>query len=95
MNILCYSPRIVRRLNEGPSAVQGMYCLKLNINLIRVLIRKLHRKTRIVRWNSSDIKMDLKCDEEQRSIQPVAFVFLPRSIFRPRSVETNVTFFGR
>jgi hypothetical protein len=43
-----------------------MYYLRLNISLIRVLIRKLHRKTRIVRWNSSDIKMDLKCDEDKR-----------------------------
>jgi hypothetical protein len=49
---------------------------KININLIRVLIRKLHRKTRIVRWNSSDNKMDLKCDEEQHSVQLVAsYVF--------------------
>jgi len=49
---------------------------KININLIRVLIRKLHRKTRIVRWNSSDIKMDPKCDEEQHSVELVAsYVF--------------------
>jgi len=62
-----------------------MYLSKININLIRVLIRKLHRKTLIVRRNSSDIKMDLKCEEEQHSIQLVVFMVLPRSIFRQRS----------